>query len=453
MTGRRVFSHGPAEPKKEPEDPKAPKAAGKGGRSVAGSSGSSAQPGAGRRAGRGRSAAAGQGPAATGRSVTGRSVTGSSAKPPVPPAPVPSRRDAKGTGEASSRTSGRVVVSSNTPAGEREALAPHAARRVEGEEVIDSPIPTSKDDIRSVLRGEDREADAAAPDFLAPEAEGASPSVQQMITDPAYGGTPGIVVRPKRLRNTERIDQERRAQTRHRVFVTLRFILAAALVVAIFWALLCSPLLRYDASLTQVEGANQWVDGQAIERIVEDQNGRSLLVVGTEQKRRDLSALTGVSEVSVTRSFPHALTVQMTCATPAAVLHVTGDGTLVPVTADGEALMPQADESAYAGIPRIDVDTADAASNNEAVSQAVKVMAGFTPQITARVTSTSARTRDSITSTLDDGAITVQWGDAQDIDLKVLIVEKILSHKDAGDPDYEGITTITVSSPRAPIVK
>ncbi len=278
------------------------------------------------------------------------------------------------------------------------------------------------------------------------------PSVAERIEDPRIGGNPGMLVRPKIMNFPSRRKERQTAAVHGIVRRIVIFVLVALIVAGCGWAAFLSPLFRYDASTAVITGTNQWVDASQIESIVDADNGKSLLLVDSHGIASKLDAIVGVSDVKVQRRFPHGLAVTFTSAQPAAVLHVTSDNSLVPVTQDGEQLVKQADESAYASIPRIDVDSADAVANNEATAQAVKVLGGLGSALAARVTSTTAPTRDSITSVMDDG-VTVLWGDSSDIAFKASVVSAILGKKDTGDASYASLTYINVSSADSPIIK
>lgn len=278
------------------------------------------------------------------------------------------------------------------------------------------------------------------------------PSVAERIENPQAGGNPGMLVRPKIVNFPARRKERHTAAIHGAARRIIVMLLVALLVAGCAWTALFSPLFRYDASTAVVSGLNQWVDSSQVESIVDAENGRSLLLVDSRDIASKLDAIVGVDDVTVQRRFPHGLAVTFTSAQPAAVLHVTSDGSLVPVTEDGEQLVRQSDESAYASIPRIDVDSADAAANNEAISQAVKVLGGMGQALAARVTNTTAPTRDSITSVMDDG-VTVLWGDSSDISFKASVVSAILGKKDAGDADYASLAYINVSSADSPIIK
>lgn len=278
------------------------------------------------------------------------------------------------------------------------------------------------------------------------------PSVAERIEDPSVGGKPGPLVRPKIVSFPARRKERRTAAVHNAARRILTLVLVVALIAGCIWGAFFSPLFRYDASTAVITGTNQWVDASQIEQIVDEDNGKSLLLVDSRDLAKRLDGIVGVSGATVQRRFPHGLAVSLTSAQPAAVLHVTSDNSLVPVTQDGEQLVRQSDESAYASIPRIDVDSADAAANNEAISQAVKVLGGLGSELAARVTSTTAPTRDSITSVMNDG-VTVLWGDSTDIAFKASVVSAILAKKDAGDADYASLTYINVSSADSPIIK
>lgn len=308
----------------------------------------------------------------------------------------------------------------------------------------DTPRGMLPDDILVSSRSHQGFVDARS---LDPDA-----SVPERLDAPGDGGAGGMLLRPKVVSYPQR-RKERTMAMAHRI--TRRVVvlmLVAVLVVTGGWVLFFSPVFRYDPAQTQLSGLNQWVDQDAVSRIISTDSGSSLFLVHSEKIRAELDDLVGVSDVTVRRTFPHGLTVSLTSAEPAAVLHVTSDDTLVPVTADGERLQTQSAPGAYNGIPRIDVSSADAATNDAAIAEAIKVMGGFTDTLSPRVTSTTAATRDSVTSTIDDG-VTVLWGDSEDIDFKVSVVEKILALKDAGDASYASITNINVSSADSPIIK
>ncbi len=353
----------------------------------------------------------------------------------------------------------RVVSSNHSDAHDADSSTSSepASRRNRGNQAARHPGP------RSVRSGDtSTPARMPADDILvSPQAsEGfidarqlkPGPSVAERIEDPRIGGNPGMLVRPKIVNFPSRRKERQTAAVHGIVRRIVVLVLVVLIVAGCGWAAFLSPLFRYDASTAVITGTNQWIDASQVESIVDADNGTSLLLVDSHSIASKLDAIVGVSDVKVQRRFPHGLVVTFTSAQPAAVLHVTSDNSLVPVTQDGEQLVKQSDESAYGSIPRIDVDSVDAVANNEATAQAVKVLGGLGSALAARVTSTTAPTRDSITSVMDDG-VTVLWGDSSDIAFKASVVSAILGKKDAGDANYASLTYINVSSADSPIIK
>ncbi|WP_241460990.1 cell division protein FtsQ/DivIB [Bifidobacterium biavatii] len=260
-------------------------------------------------------------------------------------------------------------------------------------------------------------------------------------------GVLGIPTRPKVIDFNARLKEKRKAGTR---VIALRAAAAVAVVAAVcslVWLLFFSPVLRLETGEISVTGGNEWVSRSEILAIADKQSGKSLLLVSAKDVKAQLTNIPGVTEADVTKRYPHGMAVKISAQQPAAMLK-TSDSQMVAVDSKARVLNTVGHTSTK-GIPVIEVKDVDASLENKSVKEALKVLGGLPDAMRTSITKVTASTQDSITTEFNGGEHVVVWGDSSDLELKVAIVDKILSAPNViGDK-----TQVDVSAPSRPIIK
>lgn len=260
-------------------------------------------------------------------------------------------------------------------------------------------------------------------------------------------GSLGVSTRPKVVDFNARLRERRKTSTRIIALRVLAGVGALAVLTAVVWFLFFSSVFRLDTGNITVTGGNEWVSTDEVVSIAGKQSGKSLFLVSSKQVVEQLTGIPGVTEATVSKDFPDALSVHIEAQEPAAMLKGP-DGTLVAVDSKARVLNTVGDASTD-GIPIIEVKDVNDSLDSRAVKEALKILGDLSDAMRGTVTAVSADTQDSITTELDGGAHVVVWGDSSDLKLKKAIVDKILA-----DPNVIGDKTqIDVSAPKRPIIK
>lgn len=261
-------------------------------------------------------------------------------------------------------------------------------------------------------------------------------------------GTLGLITRPKVVDFTARAKERKRADAKALALRIGVATLAVALVAGLCWLLFLSPVLRLDASQVTVSGANKWVSESDIRDIVDEQAGRSLVLVNTGEMTERMSSIPGVTSATATKRWPHGLAVAVESQRPAAMLKVTGGDSMTAVDSQARVLNSVPGASAE-GIPVIEVKDVSASLKKRAVKETLKVLDSLPESMRNSITKVSADTQDSITTELNGGEHKIVWGDSSDMKLKKAVVDKILS-----DPNVIGDKTeVDVSAPLRPVLR
>ncbi|MBW3081540.1 cell division protein FtsQ/DivIB [Bifidobacterium saguinibicoloris] len=261
-------------------------------------------------------------------------------------------------------------------------------------------------------------------------------------------GALGLVTRPKIVDFTARARERKHATVRVMALRILAIVLAVAAVTGLGWLLLLSPVLRLDSSQVTVQGANEWVSETDIRSIVDEQAGKSLLLVNTQQMTDSMGSIPGVTSAKATKQYPHGLAVTIKAQRPAAMLKETGSDSLTAVDSQARVLNSVAGASAT-GIPVIEVSSVEKGLKNRAVKETLKVLDSLPESLRGKITKVTADTQDSVTTELEGGKHVIVWGDSSDMKLKKAVVDKILS-----DPNVIGDKTqVDVSAPLRPVLR
>ncbi|KAA8815754.1 FtsQ-type POTRA domain-containing protein [Bifidobacterium callitrichos] len=265
-------------------------------------------------------------------------------------------------------------------------------------------------------------------------------------------GTLGLAIRPKVVDFTARAKERKRAGVRVTVLRIGVAVLSVVLVAALGWLLFLSPVLRLDPAQVTVSGANEWVSESDIRNIVNEQAGRSLVLVNTGGMTERMSAIPGVTSATASKRWPHGLAVNVESQRPAAMLKAAGGDSMTAVDSKARVLNSVAGASAD-GIPVIEVKSVSSGLNNRAVKEALKVLDSLPESMRNAITKVTASTQDSVTVELDmgkdKGKYRIVWGDSSQMKLKKAVVDKILS-----DPKVIGDKTeVDVSAPLRPVLR
>ncbi len=176
------------------------------------------------------------------------------------------------------------------------------------------------------------------------------------------------------------------------------YLVAAALVLAVLvWLVAFSSVLGVRS--VNVLGARTLTAAQ-VRAAAGISPGTPLARLDSAAVRRRLAALTPISAVTVSTSYPSSVTIRIT--ERVAVGYRPDSGAVVLVDRDDVAFHTV--KSAPAGLPRLLVPGDDARSG-----AAAQVAGTLPPQVAGKVGSISAPSEESVTLTLTDGR-TVLWG-------------------------------------------
>lgn len=254
-------------------------------------------------------------------------------------------------------------------------------------------------------------------------------------------------IRTKKIDFEERKKEQRAARRRY-WFIRIGIgIVSFSLVSFILWALIFSPWFKIRSQAVRISGVNKWVSVTTIEKYTNPLIDRSLITILESQLEQQLDNIPGIAAAKVTKEYPHGLIVKLTEETPTALLYTEDKKNYVPV--DSQARRLRTVKQAEVGIPIINVPTVKSGLRNETVQQSIKVLAALDKDLRSHITSTEAKTQDSITTVLDSG-YTVVWGNASSMSTKQKIVTAIIAQLQA---EGTATGTIDVSAPSRPIVK
>ncbi|MFT8704228.1 cell division protein FtsQ/DivIB [Bifidobacterium aquikefiricola] len=309
---------------------------------------------------------------------------------------------------------------------------------------------------RSVRSAKSKSTSSSDGDFVDARVLDSLESVDERIARSLHGQgadgedsaqSPGMFTRPKIVDFTARL-KERRTAGLYKSLTRISIIVsAAALAILLVWMLFFSSVFRFEISGIQVTGANEWVSSNEVSAIAAKQAGKSLLLVSTETVENQVGALPGVTSAKAEKLYPHGIRISLKSEKPAAVLK-SADGTLTAV--DSEArILNTVTAATVTGIPEIQVSTLKGGLTDNAVKQALKILASLPESLRQNITKVTANTQDSITTEISSGKYVIVWGDASQLEMKKAVVDKIIN-----DPSKIGSKhNVDVSAPLRPIIQ
>ena len=239
-----------------------------------------------------------------------------------------------------------------------------------------------------------------------------------------------------------RLAEKRKADRRRFAIVWGRragYVLAIA---AAAWLVLLSPVFALDTAKVSVSGYGTVVEPTEVRDVVDAMEGRSLALVSVGQIASALKDIPGVREAHVQRSWPNGLIVTLESREPVAAVP-TGHGGYTLV--DDEGVQVGRADAPPKGLPTLTVPLGEGKAR--VLASALGVMNAMPADLRDRVQAMTAATEDSVSFVLRKGP-TVEWGSADDSELKVHVLQVLLESKQARKADV-----IDVSAPTLPITK
>ncbi|MEV7973110.1 cell division protein FtsQ/DivIB [Cellulomonas sp. NPDC089187] len=257
----------------------------------------------------------------------------------------------------------------------------------------------------------------------------------------------GVVAQGSAARFAERARAHRRL-TQRRILIAAGAVVA---VVGVAWLLFFSPVLALDATQVEVSGADSVVAMDQVQAVVDSRDGVPLPRVDTSALRSELLEVPGVRDATVTRQWPHGLSVALVAREPVAAVPEDADvvqsaeGT--PAGAgfalvDEEGVQVGRADAPPEGLPVVAVPVGE----ERVLSAVLGVLEQLPPDLLAQVGEVAATTQDSVNFTLRDGA-TVEWGSDQESALKAAVLGALRAA-----PETAGAARYDVSAPTMPVV-
>jgi cell division protein FtsQ len=266
-------------------------------------------------------------------------------------------------------------------------------------------------------------------------AKSTASALQAVLTKAKQNALP-----PVAARRDEREAERRRAIRRRRAIVWGRRVGYVAAAAAAVWVVLLSPLFAMDPAKAQISGYGTVVDPEAVKAVVAGEAGTSLALLSVGHVASELKDIPGVREAHVERSWPDGLVITLESREPvAAIPSRTGGYDLV----DDEGTQVGRASRPPAGLPTLQVP----ADDERVLQSALGVINSLPAELKARVTAISANTEDSVSFKLSKGPL-VEWGSAEDSELKGKVLIALLGSKGSKNADV-----IDVSAPTLPITK
>ncbi|SDN17763.1 cell division protein FtsQ [Actinomyces ruminicola] len=290
-------------------------------------------------------------------------------------------------------------------------------------------------------------ADSAEVPQADPVPAAAADSVPERVGDeltPAgYGGTARVLATRGENRDrvvstglADRLEERRRAHRRLRHGRLLRAAGALTVAALLVWAALFSPLLALRPAEITVTGADATVDAGAVQEALSAHTGQSLLRLDVTALGEEVAdSLVRVKSATVTRSWPHGLSVRLNLRVPVAVRQ-TDDGYEV---LDGEAVVLETPTRAPDGLAVIAAEPGRDLSESQ-VAAVTEAIGSLNADVRAQVAEGKVSDTGQVTLTLTSGAKVV-WGDNTENALKAQVLAVLLGQE---------AQTYDVSSPHSP---
>ncbi len=222
----------------------------------------------------------------------------------------------------------------------------------------------------------------------------------------------------------------RRTRLRRLVGVVLA---VAILAIGTGWLVLASPWLRVRTVTVTGIGEPQKSE---IQHVADAWVNEPLVKVDTSSLRDEIADMRVVSRVDIARRWPDTLVLAVALRTPVAAA-VNPQGVLELV--DAEGLRYASVDQAPAGIPTVTLAHADAPAE---VASVVAVLTALDAGQRDSATDFRVASPEDVRFRMDD--VLILWGGPSDGKVKAAVVAA-LAHR-------EGVGTVNVSAPNAPVV-
>ena len=197
-------------------------------------------------------------------------------------------------------------------------------------------------------------------------------------------------------------------------------VLLVAMVVTGVWLVFFSATL--SVSKVEVRG-NELLSDQRVLKVAAVPEGEQLAFVDLADAARRVETLSEVKDVDVTRAWPDGVLITVTERTAVAVVELGGK--IRGLDADGIVFREY--NSVPKGMPRVRPTTS---AGTDALKEAAGVVSALPDDLAARVDHVEVRTIDQIALLLRDGR-EVQWGSADESDLKATVLAELLAVQEA----------------------
>ncbi len=235
----------------------------------------------------------------------------------------------------------------------------------------------------------------------------------------------------------ERFAARARRRRLRQIVVILAAVLVAAGAGGAVWLIGWSSVL--SVSDVRVDGAERPLSDRIAE-VAEVPLGRPLIRVDVEAIGDRVADVPDVAAVSVTRSWPRSVTIEVTTRRPAAT--VPGDDSWWLVDDEGVLFAESGDRPD--GLPVLEASVDDSARQTRAAG--VAVIRDLAPAVAELVETVEAESEADITLELTSGAH-VSWGTAESGAQKSRVLVALLDHQDGEASEYD------VSAPGHPAVR
>ncbi len=223
-----------------------------------------------------------------------------------------------------------------------------------------------------------------------------------------------------------------------RRWLSLRYVLAAALVVAVVATLIWLVFFSATLQVTQVTVVgNELLSDARIRDVAAVPLGEQLALVDLDRADARVGALAEVKSVDVTRTWPDGVRIEVVERTAVAAVELAGR--IRGLDADGVVFRDY--KTVPEGMPRI---RPGGAAGTDALKEAATVVAALPDDLASRVDHVEVATVDQITLVLRDQR-QVQWGSAQESALKAQVIDTLLAAQQG--------TVYDVSVPANPTVR
>ncbi len=214
-----------------------------------------------------------------------------------------------------------------------------------------------------------------------------------------------------------------------------------AVIGGLTWGVGWSPLFALDSSEVRVTTDGPYVDSADVVAAVSAFDGTALPRLDTGAVEEAVATVAGVKAVTVTRSWPRGIEVDVVERRPVAAI---ADASVGYMLVDSEGVSLATVTEAPADLPVVTVPVGE--ENARILTAALTVAGALPAELSARVEAVRAETEDSVTLFLRDGP-RVEWGSGEDSDLKVAVLVVLLRS------DLGGASVIDVSAPTLPVTR